>query len=853
MRQQPQKVWQYQKPDIDLSLTLAAELGISPLVARLLVNRDIKTVAEGKTYLYPTYADLHSPFKMADMAKAVERIHQAKKKGEQICIYGDYDADGTTATALLVNAFRYIDFPVSYYIPDRFREGYGLNKDAIKKIHENGCKLLITVDCGITSIEEIEYANELGIDVILTDHHQPPESDPPPAYALISPKVAGNEYPYAELAGVGLAFKLAQGLLDDESYLTSLLDLVVLGTVVDIAPLTGENRTLSRLGLAEINKKNRIGIQKLCEVADISDKPLVGTSLSYRLGPRLNAAGRLKTAKTVVELLTTDSNEKAEKYANDLDQYNQDRKDIENKIQESAVAHLNKNVNLEQTKGLVVASDSWGEHAKGVVGIVASRLLEQYYRPIFVLAIDGDEATGSGRCIEGMNLADSLNNCANLLIKHGGHEAAAGVTLKTENLPKFKKAFNDFACEHLDDEDLIPKLPLDFETNLSALTLQTLEQFNVLEPFGGENPSPRFVTKELTIKGQPSTMGKEQEHLSMYVSDGFDSKRSIGWRKAQHLITLSRPNISLDIAFSPEINDYNNNRSVQLVLDEFHIKSPDRSPNLLIYPPTDIPSYARVVDIRNQNKKESLLTLLNKDKPCIIYVLNTEKTDQLLTSVIPEMVSIIGKHDGTTTKQEELELLEKVKNGRYRGIVSSSTFSASALETVPIIGNIIFCHLDIQPDDFFEKCRPAAKNHSTTMLNLLYNQDSDEQLLKEWVDNTYPDRKYLATLYQKLGETNSTEITDFKTLTERIELNSDQAVELGLTIFEELGLIERNSEPGQQYISLIPNRKSNLERSKTYLKCEWLKQNSQKFAKFQLHENTQQIWERIKDECGIPG
>ncbi len=852
MRLQPQKIWQYQNPDIDLSLTLAAKLGVSPLVARLLVNRGIKTVGEGKTYLYPTYADLHSPFKMADMTKAVERIQQAKKNGEQICIYGDYDADGTTATALLVNAFRHIDFPVSYYIPDRFREGYGLNKDAIKKIHENGCNLLITVDCGITSIEEIGYANELGIDVILTDHHQPPESDPPPAYAIISPKVAGNEYPYTELAGVGLAFKLAQGLLEDESYLKSLLDLVVLGTVVDIAPLTGENRTLSRLGLAEINKKNRIGIQKLCDVADISNRPLVGSSLSYRLGPRLNAAGRLKTAKTVVELLTTESKEKAEEYANDLDKYNQDRKDIENKIQESAAAHLNKNVNLEQAKGLVVASDSWGEHAKGVVGIVASRLLEQYYRPIFVLAIDGDEATGSGRCIEGMNLADSLNSCSNLLIKHGGHQAAAGVTLKTENLPKFKKAFNDFACEHLDDEDLIPKLPLDFETNLSALTLQTLEQFDVLEPFGGENPSPRFVIKDLTIKGQPSTMGKEQEHLSMFVSDGLDSKRSIGWRKAQHSITLSRPNISLDIAFSPEINDYNNSRSVQLVLEEFHIKSPDRSPNLLIYPPTDIPSYARVVDSRNQNKKESLLTLLNTDKPCIIYVLNNEKIKQLLTNVIPEKASTFARHDETTTEAEELELLEKVKNCRYRGIVSSSTFSTSALEVVPIIENIIFCHLEIQQDDFFEKCKSAAKNHSTTLLNLLYNQDSDEQLLKEWIDNTYPDRKYLATLYRKLCETNSTEITDFKTLTERLELNSDQAVELGLTIFVELGLIERNSEVGQQYIRLIPNRKSELVRSKTYLKCEWLKQNSLKFAKFQLHENTQQIWERIKDECGIP-
>lgn len=852
MRLLPQKIWQYQNPDIDLSLTLAAELGITPLVARLLVNRGIKTVVDGKTYLYPTYADLHSPFDMADMTKAVERIHQAKKKGKQICIYGDYDVDGTTATSLLVNAFRHIDYPVSYYIPHRFTEGYGLNKDAIKKISDNGCTLLITVDCGITSIEEIKYANELGMDVILTDHHQPPESDPPPAYAIISPKVAGNEYPYAELAGVGLAFKLAQGLLEDESYLTSLLDLVVLGTVADIAPLTGENRTLSRLGLAEINKKHRIGIQKLCEVADVSNKPLVGNTLSYRLGPRLNAAGRLKTAKTVVELLTTESREKAEEFANELDKCNQERRDIENKIQESAMSLLNREENLEELKGLVVASSTWGEHAKGVVGIVASRLLEQYYRPIFVLAIDGDEATGSGRCIEGMNLADSLNSCANLLIRHGGHQAAAGVTLKTDNIPKFKKAFNDFAEEHLNDENLIPKLPLDFETNLSSLTLETLEQFDVLEPFGGENPPPRFVIKNLTINGQPRTMGKEQEHFSMIVREGSNSKRTIGWRKAQHSVTLSRPNISLDIACSPEINEYNNTRSVQLILEEFHVKSPDQSPNLLIYPPSDTPSYARVVDSRNQDKKESLLTLLNTDKPCIIYVLSTEKMNQLLTSVIPEKASAIGRHDETKTEAEEIELLEKVKNGTYRGIVSSSTFSTSALETVSIMENIIFCHLAPQPKNFFEKCKPAAHNHNTTMLNLLYNQDSDEQLLMQWLENTYPDRKFLATLYRKLGEINSTEKTDFKTLSDNPELNSDQAVELGLTIFEELGLIERDVESGQQYIKLIPNRKSDLLRSKTFLKCEWLKQNSQKFVKFQLHENTQQIWKRIKDECGIP-
>lgn len=851
MKPHPSKIWQYQNPDIDTSLMLAAGLGISPLVARLLVNRGIKTVAEGKVYLHPTYADLHSPFDMADMEKAVERIRKAVKNGEQICIYGDYDADGTTATALLVNAFQHIDFPVEYYIPDRFDEGYGLNEAAIKEIHKNGCTLMITVDCGITSIDEVKLANKLGMDVILTDHHQPPENEPPSAYAIISPKVPGNEYPYPELAGVGLAFKVAQGLIDDEAFLTSLLDLVVLGTVVDMAPLTGENRTLSRLGLAEINKQQRIGIQKLCEVASLREKPLVGRSLSFGLGPRLNAAGRLDTALKVVELLTTESSEIAEQRAQELNACNQDRKDIENEIQESAVGLLSKDKNFEQTRGLVVASDAWGEQAQGVVGIVASRLLEQYYRPIFVLAINGDVATGSGRCIEGMNLADSLNSCTNLLIRHGGHKAAAGVTLKTANIPRFKKAFNEFACENLANEDLIPKLALDFETNLSYLTLETLEQFEILEPFGGENPAPRFVSRDLTIKGEPSVMGKEQQHFSMLVSDGSTLKKTIGWRKAQHVTTLRRPNISLDIAFSPEINDYNNTRSIQLILEEFHVEPKDRAPNLAIFPPTDTPSSGRIVDRRNQSKKDCLLALLNMGAPCIIYVLSDEKMDQLLTGVIPEKASVLGRHNATTTEAEQVELLEKLKTGEFIGVVSSDTFSAAALETVPIIKHVVFYHLAVHSEDFFMRCKPTAHRQNTTSVHLLYNKDSDVRLLQEWIDSTYPDRKLLTGLYRKLQELAKTDFIDVEALAGTLEGNSRHAIETGLTIFEELTLLERDTESGKHRVKLLPTRKSNLERSKTFLKCEWLKQASQDFLKFQLNENSQRIWERIKDEFGI--
>lgn len=849
MNLHPPKRWEYQNPDIDLSLTLAAGLGITPLVARLMVNRGITTVEQGRTFLYPSYTDLHSPFKMVDMEKAVERIQQSIKKGEQIYIYGDYDADGTTSTALLMNAFRFMDYPVKYYIPHRFNEGYGLNENAVQEIHENGCSLLITVDCGITSVNEVKLANGLGIDVILTDHHQPPIDNPPDAYAIISPKVPGNEYPYKDLAGVGLAFKLAQGLIEDESYLTSLLDLVALGTVVDVAPITGENRTLSRLGLEEIRKQERIGIQKLCEVAGVSGKPMGGNSLSFWLGPRLNAAGRMDSACTVVELLTTDDPNKAEEYANKLDSCNVKRKEIENEINNKAVEKLERDGDLNRSKGLVVAGDDWGDHAKGVVGIVASRLLEKYYRPVFVLVVDGDEATGSGRCIEGMNLADSLNSCSNLLKKHGGHQAAAGVTLKTSNIPKFKHAFNEYACENLTEENLIPRLSLDFETNLSSLTLHTLEQFEILEPFGEKNPSPHFVCKGLRVARPASLMGTEKQHFSMEVSDGSNNNRTIGWRRAQHVTTLNRPNISLDLAFYPEINDYREKRSVQLILEEFSVQ--ERTPKLLIFPPTESPSSGRVFDCRTKDKKEYLLGLLNDTKPCIIYVQTADMANILLNMLIPEKSSEIGIHARTSTKAEEIELLQKLNNGELVAIVSSTFISKAALDVVPIVEHIVFCHLVAQPKTFFMRCKPLVTQQNTTTLHLLYNNESDKRMLQEWLHWNCPDKDMLKKLYKKIREIANTNYIDLDSLMDSLEIDSREGMETGLTIFEELSLVECNSDSGQKRVKLLSGEKRNLQESKTYLKSDWIKQTSEEFQKFQFDESLQNIWERIKNECGI--
>lgn len=855
MKKPSSKKWQFRNSDFESSLALASELGISLLAAQLLINRGIQTATEAHTYLYPTFEALHSPFKLADMDKAIERIHKAIARGEKICIYGDYDTDGTTATALLLNVFRQMDVPASYYIPNRFGEGYGLSEDTIKKIHqENKAKLLITVDCGITSVKEVALANQLGMDVIITDHHQP-EVEQPPAHALISPKVPGNEYPYTELAGVGLAFKLAQGLIEDDgAFLESLLDLVALGTVVDIASLTGENRVLSRLGLAELNKRERPGINALCEAAGHKiDKPLDGYSLSYKLGPRINAAGRMDTAHKVVDLLTTDSDDVATRIASQLNEANQRRQDLERQIQEQAQEIIEKEVE-DDTKGIVVASDKWSEKAQGVVGIVASRLKEIYYKPVIVLAINGDEATGSGRCIDGMNLADSLVSCTELLVKHGGHAAAAGLTLKTKNIPKFKTAFNEYTCEHLAEDALQPKLDLEFETHLSLLTLDMLKELEQFEPFGKDNPSPLFGARRVKVDGRPSQIGKDKNHLRMFVSDGKVKRCALEWGAGEKLITFRRPNMSLDIAFSPQINEWQGTYSVQLILDDWEVHSEGRDMKWDVFPKLSDESSVKLVDKRNVNKKNYLLNLLAREESCIIYVRDEDMLELLLTRLLPENIEGIARHDDTASEAEEAALLEQLEKGELRTIASSSTFSD--LGAFPFVKHVVFCHLAPSENLFLKRCEPAFVTTETSYLHLIYS-DTDEVEMHNWISKKYPTDDELRRLYgniRKIVQANGAEGCPEAEMLNG-GLGALPALQTGLAIFEELQCITRDGEPGRRLVQLLPAQKSDLSHSPTYLRGEWIKQTSPSFIEFQLKENIESMWERIllrqENECQI--
>ena len=850
MRKPSRKKWQFKNSDFDNSLILASEAGVSPFAAQLLINRGIKTAAEARAYLYPTLDELHSPFKLADMDKTVERIHQAISRGEKICVYGDYDADGTTATALLLNTFRQMDVPVDYYIPNRFGEGYGLSTDTVEKIHQkNRAKLLITVDCGITSVKEVALANQLGIDVIVTDHHQP-EAEQPPAYALISPKIPGSEYPYAELAGVGLAFKLAQGLTDDTAFLESLLDLVALGTVVDITPLTGENRILSRLGLAALNKRERPGVHALCEVAGHKiDTPLDGNALSFKLGPRINAPGRMDTAHKVVDLFTTDSEDVAIRLASELNQMNQKRQELGKQIEDQALEIIEKEI-ADDTVGIVVASDKWEKKAQGVVGIVAARLMRTFYKPTVVLAIEDDEATGSGRCIEGMNLADSFVACTELLLKHGGHAAAAGLTLKTKNIPKFRKSFNDFARETLTQDALQPKLALEFETRLSLLTLETLKELEQFEPFGKDNPKPHFGTQRVKVNGVPTQMGSEKNHLRMFVSDGTVKRRAIDWGAGDKLITFRRPNMSLNIAFSPQINEWQGTRSVQLILEDWEVHAEGRDRNWNVFPELTDESSLKLVDKRNVNKKNYLLNLLAREESCIIYVRDEDMLDLLLTKLLPESIEGIAPHTEATLKSEETALLNQLEAGELRTIASSSAFSP--LEAFPFVKHVVFCHLAPSQDLFFKRCEAAFATDETSYLHLIYNT-TDEAETRNWISEKYPTGDELRRFYGHIRTLIQSNGTDGYPEVEILKggFGTPSALQTGLTIFEELRFIERQGHPGSRLVKLLSGEKSDLSRSPTYLRGEWTKQTSPAFIEFQLKENIKSMWERIGHEYQI--
>jgi len=565
----PKARWSIGEAEAEVVETLSRELQVDPLVARILALRGICSADEAERFMYGGKEHFHDPFLLDGMRPAVERIREALDKQQLIRVYGDYDADGVSSTSLMVHLLRGLGARFDTYIPHRVREGYGLNREAIEKARDAGVALIVTVDTGISAVHETAYIQELGMDVIVTDHHEPPEQLPQ-ALAVINPKKPGCPYPYKQLAGVGVALKLAHALLGRLP--EELLELAAIGTVADLMPLTDENRLIVKLGLARMQASAYVGIRALIAASGIERKEITASHIGFSLAPRINASGRLEDAAEAVALLTTDDEAQAERIAYELDELNKERQRIVEEIAKEAVEVAEAQRALGLDKALVVASEGWNV---GVIGIVASRLVEKYYRPVIVLGIDPETgmAKGSARSIHGFDMYKALTHCEAWLDHYGGHQAAAGMSLAREHLPAFAAKLNELAAAWLSAEDFVPLLKADAACSLAEVPIASIEGLERLAPYGMGNPTPRFVFTDLTL-GEIRTMGKEKQHLKLALSQAqaetAASVEAVGFGKGS-LSGLIAPAARLDVLGELSINEWNGVRKPQIVLQDLRI------------------------------------------------------------------------------------------------------------------------------------------------------------------------------------------------------------------------------------------------------------------------------------------
>ncbi len=555
-----------------LAQHLAEAAHISPLLSQCLLNRGISEPETIERFLNPRLKMLADPFLLPNMNLAVERLLVARGKNDSLVIFGDYDVDGVTSTALLIEVFRRLGWNADFYLPNRIDEGYGLSQDGVENCHKKfPAKLLLAVDCGSTAVSTIAWLKGQGVDVIVLDHHQ--LSKPlPSAFAIINPQLApdGDAQNFRELCSAGLAFKLAHALVKRgrelgwsealEFDLRPLLDFVALGTIADLVPLTGENRILTKIGLEFLNESKRPGIVALRSVAQ-ADQKLGCYEVGFQLAPRLNAAGRLENAEEALRLLLSHEQTEAEPIAKSLDTRNRERQEIERNISAEVIGAVRARFNSETDYVIVEGQLLW--HI-GVVGIVASRVLHEFYRPTIIIGGEGNSWRGSGRSIEGFDLAAALRECDDLLVKHGGHAMAAGLTIDPKNLETFRTRLNEIAKRTLKREQLQPVLRLDAEVDLSELTFQMVEELESLQPIGQKNPAVHLFAKGLSHQRSPQRMGKQNQHAKFWVGNGGKMFEAVWWNCGDAPL----PKVMFDLAFVPQINEFNGKTSVQLkVLD----------------------------------------------------------------------------------------------------------------------------------------------------------------------------------------------------------------------------------------------------------------------------------------------
>jgi single-stranded-DNA-specific exonuclease len=748
--------WEFKKIDEEEIAFLAKKTKLHPLVVRLCWLRGVRTADEMDRFLNIESNTFHDPFLMKGMKEAVERIKSAIAADEQILVYGDYDADGVSSTTILHHLLSRLGARFNYYIPDRFNEGYGLNIEAVEKAAEAGISLIVTVDTGITAYAEVERAKELGIDVIITDHHEPPE-EIPRALAVINPKQQDCDYPFPYLCGAGVALKLAQALLGEVP--EEWLGIAAIGTIADVVPLIDENRLIAFRGLRALTHSNHVGIRALLKESGIEDEVLTSFHIGFAVGPRINAGGRLERADLGVRLLTTDNREEAVQLAKQLNRLNQERQELVKQIYEEA--ELQAAAWLEQGLGhvLVVAGEEWNE---GVIGIVASRLVEKYYRPTIVLSIDKEKGTakGSARSIEGFDLFANLTECQEMLVKYGGHRLAAGLSISLEEIEPFRVKINTLAKKKLTEEQLYPKTEVDIECRLEDVTLSLLEQISRLAPFGASNPEPVICIKDVEISSMRK-VGRDGEHLKWTFKQNDHILEAIGFRLGQ-LEEWVSPYAKLDVIGEISINEWNGVRKPQLLVKDFAIHQ------------------LQIFDHRGiRNRLEHLVRLPLNEYTAILYFRPENQRD------LEEFV-----------KGTPISLYAISQNGLILSAVNKKCDSQ--------ISQIVLYDLPFT----FRSLRAIQELHKVERIWSLFGTEINEQRLRK-----IPDREAFKWLYSYFY-THKTVAFDMKIweIGRRKGFSKEELMFM-VQVFKELQFIKEE----EGYYSLINNpKKQSFEHSITY-------------------------------------
>lgn len=564
-----ERIWNLKKQgDPNEIKHLSAALNVNMTIARLLVQRNIKTFNEAKAFFRPRLSDLHDPFLMKDMDKAVERLELAIKRQEKILIYGDYDVDGTTSVALMYLFLKSRISHLEFYIPNRYSEGYGISPRSIDFAVENGFSLIIALDCGIKAVEKIAYAKERGLDFIICDHHNPDEVVPP-AVAVLDPKQPDCNYPYKELSGCGVGFKLLQAYCQKNAIeleeIYDLLDLVVVSIASDIVPITGENRVLAYYGLKKLNSNPGMGLQTIINLAGINGSDITISDIVFKIGPRLNASGRIEHGKKSVQILVSIDEDKSDILGEEIDSFNEIRKTLDRDITQDALDMIEKDPAMKDMNSTVLYNRDWH---KGVVGIVASRVTEQYYRPTIILTESNGMATGSARSVKDFDLYEAIGQCSDLLESYGGHMYAAGLTLKIENIPEFRRRFEEIVTSQLTDFSQVQTIDADAKITLSEITPRFYRILKQFAPFGPHNMTPVFITEDVFDAGTSRLVGKSQEHLKLDlvepdVNSGIFQGIAFNQSDKIDLITSGLP---FDVCYSITENEYRGKTNLQLFI-----------------------------------------------------------------------------------------------------------------------------------------------------------------------------------------------------------------------------------------------------------------------------------------------